>query len=96
MPIGPRIPGIENDISVENLDPWPFFNYSLLKVPSMIIQSPYDSYGSYSEALFVAQQIPSVKFLKLRGCGHFIWLGKETDFWERQLRQFLRSHSDNE
>lgn len=94
MPIGPRIPGIENDISPSNLDPWPTFNYSLLKTPSMIIQSKYDSNGSYSEAQFAASQIPGAKFLTLGGCGHFIWLGKETDVWERQMRQFLRSHSN--
>lgn len=94
MPLGPRIPGTENDISPANLDPWPTFNYSLLHTPSMIIQSKYDSNGSYPEAQFAASQIPGVQFLTLGGCGHFIWLGKQTNSWERQLRQFLRAHSN--
>lgn len=92
IPLGPRIPGIENDISPANLDPWPEFDYALLKTPTMIIQSKFDSNGSYSEAQFAASHIPGVNFISLEGCGHFIWLGKETNTWERQLRKFLSIH----
>lgn len=91
-PLGPRSVGLANDISPTNLDPWPNFNYSLLKTPSMIIQSKFDSNGSYAEAQFAASQIPGVKFITLEECGHFIWLGKERREWEKKLRRFLKNH----
>lgn len=87
MPIGPRSAGLINDIN--NRDPWHTYNYALVQVPTIIIQSSYDSNGSYPEALFVSSQIPGSAFITVEGSGHLLWLGKQTNQWEKRLRQFL-------
>lgn len=87
MPLGPRSTGLINDIN--NRDPWHTFNYALLHVPTIIIQSRYDSNGSYPEALFVSSQIPGSAFITVEESGHLLWLGPQTKQWERRLRQFL-------
>lgn len=91
-PLGPRIPGIINDISPTNLDPWPNFDYSALHTPTLIIQSQFDSNGYYPEAQLAASRIAGAELLTLAGCGHFIWLGTETKSWEKKLRIFLMNH----
>lgn len=91
MPLGPRSQGIINDIN--NLDSWPTFPYSLLKAPTIIIEARADSNGSYPEAVWVASQIPGVQFVTVEESGHFIWLGRFTRQWERQLGNFLHSLS---
>lgn len=89
-PFNPRRLGVINDISA--VDPWPTYPLASLNKPSMLLQAKADSNGSYSEAITIASKIPGCKLVTIHGSGHFIWLGKETNEWEKKLVHFLKKH----
>jgi pimeloyl-ACP methyl ester carboxylesterase len=90
LPVEPRIEGLTNDIM--NLDPWPTFPYQQIATPTIIVQSSADRNGSYPEAQFVAESISGAELITVEDSGHFIWLGKEAKYWEKQVAQFLHNN----
>lgn len=97
-PLSLRREGLMNDISsfTETLNPWPIYRQKgqlrRLKIPTMIIQAKGDNLGDYQVATSIAAEIPGAKFVPVQQSGHFIWLGKNTQVWERELVRFLKSH----
>ncbi len=88
-PFNPRRIGTINDIN--SVDPWPGYPLASMTKPSMLLQAKADSNGSYSEAVSIASQIPGCQLVTIHGSGHFIWLGKETNKWQRRLVHFLKN-----
>lgn len=94
IPLSSRKNGLNNDIS--NLNPWltPSYIglYSLVKTPTMIIESINDSNGNYQEAIFVSQQM-NAELVSVANTGHFIWIGNRTKKWQTLLTRFLKTNS---
>lgn len=93
LPFSPRTEGLINDVSITNINQWPTYPYSLIVTPTLIVQSRDDSNGSYTEAKNAAEQIPGAQLIKVRNSGHFVWLGEDTDQWEKNVIKFLKTHS---
>lgn len=95
MPLTPRLDGIENDVILAASDNWPFIPalYENVNVPTRVVQGVHDNNGNYEVAKFVNAHLPQSKLISIEGCGHFIWLGKNTKAWEAKLTAFLRNHA---
>lgn len=90
IPFSQRRTGVINDIS--GTDPWLSFPLSSLHIPTIIIQGVFDSNNAYSEAQSISQQIPNAELVSVKGTGHFIWLGKNTQAWQKRLSKFLKKN----
>lgn len=95
MPLSPRLNGIENDVLLAASGNWPQDPtfYQNIITPTVIVQGVHDTNGNFSTAVYVNSQISGSKLIAVEGCGHFIWLGVNTNKWERQVTQFLKKHS---
>ncbi len=85
---------IKDDISI---DPWQSWVDAgvpqAVTVPVQIIQAVWDGSGNYAEARdLIAPNIPNSELVTVQGCGHFVWMGRNTYTWENRMRVFLRSH----
>lgn len=95
IPISPRLLGTLNDFL--GIDFWTTTftpptpaEYSL---PTLIIQAINDSNGYYPTAQLVQSQLPTSQLISVPESGHFIWLGPDTNKWEKELITFLKLHS---
>jgi len=85
---------IKDDISI---DPWQSWVDAgipqAVTVPVQIIQAVWDGSGNYEEVRnLIAPNIPGCELVPLQGCGHFVWLGKNTYAWEKKMQAFLKKH----
>lgn len=95
IPLSPRLNGTLNDfLGVEywtdTFTPPTPAQYSL---PTLIIQAINDSNGFYPTAQEINASLPTSQLISVQESGHFIWLGPDTDKWEKQLFAFLKMHS---
>lgn len=93
IPLSPRLLGTLNDfLGIEYWDNvfTPPVNYS---IPTLIIEAINDNNGFYPTAQSVHAAIPNSQLISVRDSGHFIWLGPETNRWQKQLFEFLKAHS---
>lgn len=94
IPISPRLLGTLNDFLgvlywTETYTPPTPSQYSL---PTLIIQAINDSNGYYPTAQSVHADLPTSHLISVKESGHFIWLGPNTNKWEQQLFDFLRTY----
>ena len=92
IPLSPRLNGTINDFA--GIDYWSTFtppgpSYTL---PTLIIQAINDSNGFYPTAQLVNAGIPTSQLISVPESGHFIWLGPDTNHWEKQLIRFLKEN----
>lgn len=93
-----RRDGDYNDIKDNiSIDPWQSWVDQGLtqstKVPVQIIQAVWDGSGNHQEAKdLIAPNIPNCELVSLQGCGHFVWLGKSTNAWEKLMLAFLKNN----
>lgn len=92
IPISPRLLGTLNDfLGVEywtdTFTPPTPEQYSL---PTLIIQAINDSNGFYPTAQSVHKDLRTSQLISVKESGHFIWLGPNTNKWEKQLIAFLK------
>lgn len=95
IPISPRLLGTLNDFLgvdywTDTFTPPTPQQYSL---PTLIIQAINDSNGFYPTAQVVNTELPTSKLISVEESGHFIWLGPNTNAWEKELFRFLKAHS---
>ncbi len=95
IPLSPRLYGTLNDfLGVEywtdTFTPPTPMQYSL---PTLIIQAINDSNGFYPTAQEINDSLPTSQLISVPESGHFIWLGPDTNKWEKQLFAFLKLHS---
>ncbi len=92
-PLSPRLDGIVNDVLLAAAGNWPedpnFYRH--LTNPTLIVQGIHDTNGNLETAEYVQSQLANSKLLKVKGCGHFIWLGRFTQNWEKKVVTFLKS-----
>lgn len=91
IPLSPRLNGTLNDFA--GIGYWNSFvppgpSYTL---PTLIIQAINDSNGYYPTAQLVNAGIPTSQLISVPESGHFIWLGPDTNHWEKQLIKFLKA-----
>ncbi len=97
-PYSLRREGIYNDIKdAHSIDPWQdWVNEGILQdvtVPVQIIQGAWDSSGNHDEAKnLIAPNIPTANLVSVQGTGHFVWLGKNTQAWEKLMVSFLKNN----
>ena len=94
MPISPRANGIANDVANALLGNWPLVPsfYQGLTTPTILVQALNDTNGNYAVAQYVNSQIAGSQLITVEDSGHFIWLGRNTHAWEKQLVSFLKTH----
>ncbi len=91
-PLSPRFNGIVNDSVLANIGNWPEDPsfYQNLTTPTLIIQGIHDTDGNLATARYVQRQLVNSRLLPVKGCGHFIWLGRFTQSWEKKMTAFLK------
>ncbi len=94
MPLSTRIDGIQNDLIATNLESWPRRSrfYKQFETPTVIVQAVNDSKDNYALAKYLHSQIYDSELISVEGCGHFIWLGPNTEAWESRVVNFLKQH----
>jgi pimeloyl-ACP methyl ester carboxylesterase len=91
VPVSSRRAGIINDL--DSVDPWPGYNFSRLRTQTLIIQSLHDGNGAYDDAKkLVHANIKDSKLVTVEDSGHFIWLGKNSNKWQKKLVKFLKKN----
>ncbi len=97
-PYSSRRQGDYNDIKDNlSIDPWQSWVDAdipqSLTVPVQIVQGVWDGSGNHQEAqTLIAPNIPGCELISVEGCGHFVWLGKNTSAWENLMVAFLKQH----
>ena len=94
IPISPRLLGTLNDFL--GVDYWTatYTPPSLAEyaLPTLIIQAINDSNGFYPTAQSVHNDLSTSQLISVKESGHFIWLGPNTNQWEKQLFAFLKQY----
>lgn len=92
FPISPRLPGILNDFLGVNYWEGPAFNPAGFNIPTVIVQAVDDNNGYLPDALNVSAQIVGSQLIPVQESGHFIWLGPNTNAWQKQVAEFMNAH----
>lgn len=103
LPLSLRNDGFLNDVKdAYSIDPWTqWVDDGLLqdvKTPMLVVQSINDSNGNFEEAHDLI--VPSIgtndgvaaQLLPVEESGHFLWLGKFTAVWQKQMVDFLKTN----
>lgn len=76
LPLGPRRPGLLNDMQV--MDHMPRYNLEEVTVPTLVMSAADDRFGTYDAALYTAVHIPKARFIGYTTGGHMM-VGDEDD-----------------
>jgi pimeloyl-ACP methyl ester carboxylesterase len=92
LPVSRRIAGIVNDsIVASNLTRDPLEN---IRVPTLVISTADDLYGTYESALYTAEQVQDGTFVGFRTGGHLL-LGHEEEA-RSEITSFLKARVPTE
>jgi pimeloyl-ACP methyl ester carboxylesterase len=90
FPITPRVPGVDFDAFVSNIDV-NHYQLEAIRVPTLLVHAKDDPLASHHAAARAAARIPGARFLGLESGGHLM-LG-QTDIVRNQLADFLAQPS---
>lgn len=76
LPLGPRRPGLLNDLKV--IDSLPRYDLERVTVPTLVLSTYDDRFGTYDAALYTAVHIPKARFIGYTSGGHMM-VGDQDD-----------------
>ena len=78
LPVSPRRHGLMNDAAV--VSSLPRYDLERINVPTLVISTPDDLFGTFDTARYTAEHIPDARFVSYPSGGHLL-VGHQKEIW---------------
>jgi pimeloyl-ACP methyl ester carboxylesterase len=86
-PLSVRQPGLWNDL--RQFAELPHYPLERISCPRLVVHGSADGNVPLSHAQFVAKAVPNAELLAVEDCGHFIWVGPESEQTRQKVVAFV-------